>query len=331
MNPDLDTLATTVYVTVDDLLIQHPEWVPERPAVGIAPKLSDAELVTLAVIQSLLRYTSEARFLRYPHAHLKPWFPYLPTRSAYNRRLRRLGLTMQHIIAWLARDCPSWHDDLWLVDSTPVECGRSRTTQQRSDLGGWAEYGYCASHSRYFWGLRFHLVATPSGLPTAFALAPAKANERDIATEMIAHARLARAGQTLMADKGYRSASFEENLNEAHMTLIRPATKTEAPRSGQRFLRPFRHIIESIFQTFKGQLDLERHGGRTKAGVVARVLQRILALTTVIWHNETTQRPGPARSLIAYDHQNLGTNHLGMHQPTRMVRRAKTLCALPMR
>ena len=86
--------------------------------MGIAPKLSDAELVTLAVIQSLLRYTSEARFLRYAHAHLKPWFPYLPTRSAYNRRLRRLGLTMQHIIAWLARDCPSWHDDLWLVDST---------------------------------------------------------------------------------------------------------------------------------------------------------------------------------------------------------------------
>ena len=302
MNPDLDTLATTVYVTVDDLLIQHPEWVPQRPAVGIAPKLSDAELVTLAVIQSLLRYTSEARFLRYAHAHLGPWFPYLPTRSAYNRRLRRLGLTMQHIIAWPARDCPSWHDDLWLVDSTPVECGRSRTTQQRSDPGGWAEYGYCASHSRYFWGLRFHLVATPSGLPIAFALAPAKADKRDIATEMIAHARLARAGQTLMADKGYRSASFEEDLNEAHMTLIRPATKTEAPRSGQRFLRPFHQITESIFQTFKGQLDLERHGGRTKAGVAARVLQPILALTTVIWHNETTQRPGPARSLIAYNH-----------------------------
>ena len=130
-----------------------------------------------------------------------------------------------------------------------------------------------------------------------------------------------------MADKGYRSASFEEDLNEAHMTLIRPATKTEAPRSGQRFLRPFRQIIESIFQTFKGQLDLERHGGRTKAGVVARVLQPILALTTVIWHNETTQRPGPARSLIAYDHQNLGTNHLGGNigdvgepQPVRTLR-----------
>ena len=58
---------------------------------------------------------------------------------------------------------------VWLVDSTPVECGTSRETRKRSDLAGWAEYGYCASHSRWCWGLRLHLVATPAGLPTAFA------------------------------------------------------------------------------------------------------------------------------------------------------------------
>ena len=135
MGPDLDTLATTLYVTVDDLLIRYPHLAPERPAVGIAPQLSDAELVTLAVIQVLLRYDSEARFLRYAHAHLKPWFPYLPNRAGYNKRLRRSARLLQHVIGWLARDSPSWYDDLWLVDSTPVECGRSRQTAQRSDLG----------------------------------------------------------------------------------------------------------------------------------------------------------------------------------------------------
>ena len=139
MGSDLDTLATTSYVTVDDLLIQHPEWTPQRPAVGIAPKLSDAELVTLAVIGVLLRFDSEARFLRYAHAHLGPWFPYLPTRLAYNKGLRGSGRLLQYVIGWLARDSPSWWDDLWLVDSTPVECGRSRQTQQRSEVGGWAE------------------------------------------------------------------------------------------------------------------------------------------------------------------------------------------------
>ncbi len=45
MNPDLDTLATALYVTADDLLVAHPEWAPPRPVVGIAPELSDAELV----------------------------------------------------------------------------------------------------------------------------------------------------------------------------------------------------------------------------------------------------------------------------------------------
>jgi len=74
MNPGLGTLATRLYVTIDGLLIDHPEWAPERPAVGIAPRLNDAELVTLAVIQALLGYSSEARFVRYAHAHLRPWF-----------------------------------------------------------------------------------------------------------------------------------------------------------------------------------------------------------------------------------------------------------------
>ena len=131
------------------------------------------------------------------------------------------------------------------MDSTPVECGRSRQTAQRSDLGGWAEYGYCASHSRYFWGLRLHLVATPSGLPITFALTGAKTDERGICLDMLAHAQIDREGQTIMADKGYRSAHFEEDLEEAGISLIRPATKTETPRAGKRFLKAFRQTIES--------------------------------------------------------------------------------------
>jgi hypothetical protein len=304
MNPDLDALATRLYVTVDDLLIDHPEWAPERPAVGIAPQLSDAELVTLAVIQALLGFTSEARFIRHAHTELSSLFPYLPQRPAYNKRLRHAAATMQHVINVIARDCPSWHDDLWLVDSTPVECGRSRETVKRSDMAGYASYGYCASHSRYFWGLRLHLIATPSGLPITYALTSAKTDERDTALAMLEldTSLGERAGQILMADKGYRSASFETELNTRGVTLIRPTFGKETERPGQRFLKPFRQIIESINQTLKAQLDLERHGGRKPAGVCARVLQRLLALTAAIWHNETTNRPGPSRSLLAYDH-----------------------------
>jgi hypothetical protein len=196
----------------------------------------------------------------------------------------------------------SFTDDLWLVDSTPVECGRSRETVKRSDLVGWATYGYCASHSRFFWGLRLHLVTTPSGLPVAYALTGAKTDERDTALDMIALGGLDTVGQTLIADKGYRRATFEAELATVGITLIRPALKSEPGRPGGRYLRALRQIIESVNQTFKGQLDLERHGGRTRPGVCARILQRICALTAAIWHNETTEQPGPARSLTHYDH-----------------------------
>ncbi|MBA2730559.1 MAG: transposase, partial [Euzebyaceae bacterium] len=160
------------------------------------------------MIQALLGYTSEQRFLRYANTHLRGLFPYLPQRPAYNKRLRNAGAMMQHIIGVLARDCPTWHDDLWLVDSTPVECGRSRETVKRSDMAGYASYGYCASHSRFFWGLRLHLIATPSGLPVAYALTSAKTDERDTALAML-HLDPAldgRPGQVLMADKGYLAA-----------------------------------------------------------------------------------------------------------------------------
>ena len=302
MNPDLDTLVTALYVRIDDLLAENPHWAPRRPAVGFAPKLSDAELVTLAVVSALLGYDNESLFVRFARAHLRSWFPYLPNRDGYNKRLRRSGEMIARVRECLARECESWHDDVWLVDSTPVECGTSRETQKRSDLDRWAQYGWCASHSRYFWGLRLHLVATPSGLPVAFALAGAKADERDICAAMIDAAGIARPGQTLIADNRYRRAAFEAQLNTAGITLLRPATRSEAPRPGAKFLRPFRQIIESINHTLKGQLSLERHRGRTRSGVAVRIATRLLALTAAIWHNETYRHTRPARSLTAYDH-----------------------------
>ena len=75
MDADLDTLATALYVRVDDLLKTSPEHAPARPKVGIAPKISDAELVTLSVMQALLGHTSESRWLRFAGEHLRPCVP----------------------------------------------------------------------------------------------------------------------------------------------------------------------------------------------------------------------------------------------------------------
>jgi hypothetical protein len=158
--------------------------------------------------------------------------------------------------------------------------------------------------ARYFWGLRLHLLCTPSGLPVAFALTGAKADERETLLGMLdADPALlaARPNQKLMADKNYYGKQFETELAGNGVTLLRPARKGEKPRAGQRFFKSLRQIIESINNTLKAQLDLERHGGRTIAGVAARVLQRVLALTAAIWHNDHSGQP-VLRSLTAYDH-----------------------------
>ncbi len=300
MDADLDTLATALYVRTDDLLKCSPERAPWRPAVGITPRLSDAELLTLAVMQALLGFVSEARWLRYARQSLRGPFPYLPGQSGYNKRLRKLAATMSWLIRMLACDTSLWTDDVWVVDSTPVECGRSKDTVRRSELAGYAEYGYCPSHSRYFWGLRLHLLTTLHGLPVGFALTGAKADERQVLLSILDDAGLAALlpGQTLIGDKNYYGRDFEANLARAG---LRPARRGEPEPPGSQFFKPPRQIIESVNDTFKGQLDLERHGGHTPAGVSTRILQRILALTAAIWHNDHTAQP-VMRSLIAYDH-----------------------------
>jgi hypothetical protein len=294
---NLNTLLTALYVKIDDHL-------GRRPRVGRPPKLSDAELLTLAVAQVLLGIRSEARWLRFVPAHLPGAFPYLPGQSGYNKRLRSAVPLIKRLIRVLARDTDLWDDPVWVVDSTPVECARSRPTVKRSNLAGWAGYGYCASHSRFFWGLRLHLIATPAGLPITWVLADPKIDERQVLIAALDHDRTLtadRAGLTFIADKGYVSRELDTYLAERGVRLLRPSYRNRAPRPGEQLLKPVRQLVESIFDTLKGQLDLELHGGRSIDGVGARIGQRLLAMTAAIWHNRATGQP-ITRFLTAYDH-----------------------------
>jgi hypothetical protein len=279
VHADLDSLLTALYVLVDDLL-------PARTGAGRRPKITDAELITLAVAQILLDYHSERRFLRLARQRLGHLFPYIPKQPGYNKRLRKLAPEICLLINHLARISPSFNDRLRLLDSTPVPCGASRETVKRSELAGWAAYEYCASHSRYFWGLRLYLLCAPDGMPVSFALAPANEGERDVAAAMLERARregLLQGGEVILADKGFAGQEFEETVASFDATLIRPDRKGEKPRFGK--LGGMRQWIESIYNTTKSQISLEEHGGHIPDGVWARVCQRVLALAAGVWHN----------------------------------------------
>jgi hypothetical protein len=294
---DLNTLLTGLYVWIDDFLAG-------RVRAGRRPLLTDSELLTLAVAQVLLGVRSEARWLRLVPEALPGAFPYLPGQSGYNKRLRGALPLLKRVIRELASDTDVWSDPVWLVDSTPVECARSRPAALRSELAGVAGYGWCRSHSRWFWGLRLHLVCTPAGLPVTWALADPSLDERQVLMCMLdaePHLLAERPDLLLLADKGYISAELDEYLHARGADLLRPSLRNRPARPGQHLLAPIRQLIESVYDTLKGQLDLELHGGRTLTGVTSRVAQRLLALTAAIWHNRATGQP-ITRSLIAYDH-----------------------------
>jgi hypothetical protein len=293
VHADLDTLVIALYVMVDELL-------GPRLGPGRRPKLTDAELICLAVAQVLLGYDSERRWLRFASRRLGPLFPYLPTPSAYNRRLRRAAPLVALALQQLAARTPSWWDQLRLVDSTPVPCAASRQTVRRSALAGHAGYGYCKSHHRFFWGFRLYVLAGPDGLPVAWCLATPKLGEREVVAALLNHERARlRPGLVILADKGLAGRDFEQLVAGYGAVLLRPDRADEPRRHGS--LGRVRQWIESTFDTLKDQLGLERHQGRTLVGVYVRVAQRLLALAAGIWWNWQTGQPDK-RSLVAYDH-----------------------------
>jgi hypothetical protein len=294
---DLDDLLTALYVFADDFL---PRRDPSRP--GRKPRIADAELICLAVAQVLLDCPKERRFLRFAKRRLGHLFPYVPGQSGYNKRVRELAPRIAAFLGHLARVSPSWCDDLRLIDATPVPCGQSRETVKRSEFAGQAAYGYCAAHSRHFWGFKLYLLAAPDGMPIAFRLAPANEPEREVVAGLFEEAELA--GRTVIGDKGLSGEEIEGLVAALGGAFVRPDRRDEAPRFGS--LGAIRQWIEAIFDQLKDQLSLERHGAHTPRGLWARVLQRLLALGACVWHNWRLWEAGvlesPLRSLIAYDH-----------------------------
>jgi len=287
MLADLDLLLISVFCAADDLL-------PTRVGNG-RRMLTDAEVVTLAVAQAMMGIPSDERFLAAARTRLTHLFPVLPQRPGYHKRRQRLSDTIEALIAVFARDSPGFHDDLVLVDSTPIECARSIETTRRSQLADAADYGYSAAHSRYFWGFRLHGLFALDGTPRALKLTSPKTPEREVCLQLLA--RLERDQPvTVIGDKGYAGSELEQAAAQLAATIIRPRRKDE-PGSGPH-LAPIRQRIESIFHTCKDLLTLERHGARTLHGLRTRICTRFLALAAAISLNHRLGRP--PRALANY-------------------------------
>lgn len=326
MDANLDLLLTVVYCITDDFL-------PKR-ARNARRKITDAEIISLCVAQAMMGVPSDPRFLALARRQIGHLFPNLPERTAFHKRRLRLSRQTEALIGEFARRSPGFYDDLLLVDSTPVETARSRETVKRgghsslSDaLANAADYGYCASHSRHFYGFRLHALFTLDGTPRALALTSPKIDEKLVCLQMVA--RCERPGGKmlfLIGDKNFRGKDFETELAKLDATITRPRrtdeqpSQTKTPGSStpalvpacqitpqtrrthspahEPHLAPIRQRIESIFWTFKDLLTLERHGARTLENLRARLAARFVALAATVMLNHQLGRP--TRALVDY-------------------------------
>ena len=288
MDADLDLLLTAVYVTADDLL-------PEK-AQNAKRSVTDAEVVTLCVAQAIMGIPSDRRFLAVAHKHLRHLFPKIPAQPGYFKRRRRLADTLEWLMSVFASQSPGFYDDLLLVDSTPVECARSRETVKRSALGDAADYGYCRSHSRFFWGFRLHGDLRPRR----------NAQSRDGRLAQTRRARCRTGALGAHSPPGRRDADRRQGLRRAGIRAGRqrngrddpqtPAART-SPAEGHTSRRSA-SASSRIFWSCKGTLTLERHGARTLPGLRERILQRLLTLAAAISLNHQLGRP--SRALVDY-------------------------------
>lgn len=212
MDADLDLLLISVYCTADDLL---------PPVRGNGRRrLSDAEVVTVCVAQVVMGIASDRRFLRAARRQLGHLFPQLPSQSALHKRRARLAETIEWLVGVFASESPGASDSVVLLDSTPVECGRSVVTTRRSELAEACGYGYSRSHSRWFWGMRLHLACAPDWTPRAATLIAADRPEREAALTLLPRALLG----------GERSSATKATQDESSQP---PSPPSARPSPGQ--------------------------------------------------------------------------------------------------
>jgi hypothetical protein len=179
----------------------------------------------------------------------------------------------------------------------PTLPSQSRYNERCRQLAPFCGFGYSAAHSRFYWGMRLVLWCGPDGCVRDFDLVPANAPEREATLELLE--RQPPVGQLLIADKGFAGADFEQAVRELGALLLRPSRADEPERASPPIGR-VRQRIESIVNSLKDQLCLERHLAKTPDGLICRVAARILALTAAIHLNWQLGRP--PRTLSAYGH-----------------------------
>jgi Transposase DDE domain len=246
---DKATVLTTLFTIVDDTMKGSTMIQDALKRPGPAPRLSDSEVITLALSQELIGEPREDHFLRLHQASLLPFFPGLNERSRSNRRKRDLWSVILAVRTSLQLVLDAFElEETAVIDSAPVPCVSYKRSKGSSEFVGTADYGVCSSKALKYFGYKLHSMVSLTGLIMGFLLTPASRYDNQPVVELLDsfshHLTL------LLGDGAYNDAALESYLQQYRsLLLLSPAKSNQAPKrssSAQKQLNRLRLICETV-------------------------------------------------------------------------------------
>jgi Transposase DDE domain len=236
------TVLTTLFTIVDDVMKGSAMIRDALQRPGPAPKLTDSELVTIAIYQELIGEPREDHFFRLHQASLLTFFPGLNERSRYNRRKRDLWsvILAVRISLQIVLDALQLEETA-VVDSAPVPCVGYKRSKASSDFVGTADYGVCSSKAMKYFGCKFHSVVSLSGVIMGFLVTPASPYDNQVLVELLDSC--AHHLTSLLGDGAFNDAALQSFLEQYRgLQLLAPTKVNQAPKRSQQAQRQRGHL-----------------------------------------------------------------------------------------
>ena len=286
---DLEHLLISLYCLIDDWRKAKQTSPPPKP--GRPARLSDAEVLTLAILAQWPRWRSERDFWRFASAHLRSYFPNLLSQGQLKRRMRALEPELRALQWDLAATLLETSTVYHVLDTTLIPAVVRVRACRKGLFAGQAAFGRCVSKTEWVYGFKVALSISPEGVITAFGLAPANCDERPIGDFLVA----SDGHDGYLADKGFSSVEWERRWLEDYGALVAATPQKSArrawPERACRWAAGKRQLIEGVIWQLKDQFSLEHHRAKTLSGLLARLAAKVAAYTYGQWLNLKLGRP----------------------------------------
>ena len=286
---DLETFLVSLYVVVEEWWKRHHPRPLRR--VGRPPALTEAEVLTLAILAQWPRFRSERDFWRFADVCLRAYFPDLVGQSQLNRRIRALEPELQALQRDLAATLADSSEVYHVLDTTLIPAIVRVRACRKGLFAGQAAFGRSVSKTEWVYRFKVGLAVSPTGVVTAFGLYSANCDERPIGEFLVS----SEGHDAYLADKGFSSVVWERHWLEEYGVLVTATPQESAKRAWPEVVRRWaaskRQLIEGVIWQLKDHFGLERHRAKTLNGLLTRLAAKVAAYTCGQLLNARLGRP----------------------------------------